>query len=163
MPRSIDIRLEPSLVELLITQCFTCKDFLIICNQSKIDTKFWILSGTWGFSTLHQTRFQCQVCLFWFCWWKNASKLSLNLQNRFRCSRYSLMLYCIPLITSLQSNYSLKWYFVMLFTWWLIVVWFSDQSSHQLHIGCGLTVVNYSQWQCTVNGCNQICITVFWL
>ena len=36
MPRSIDIRLEPSLVELLITQCFTCKDFLIICNQSKI-------------------------------------------------------------------------------------------------------------------------------
>ena len=103
-----------------------CKDFLIICNQSKIDTKFWILSGTWGFSTLHQTRFQCQVCLFWFCWWKNASKLSLNLQNRFRCSRYSLMLYCIPLITSLQSNYSLKWYFVMLFTWWLIVVWFSD-------------------------------------
>ena len=126
MPRSIDIRLEPSLVELLITQCFMCKDFLIICNQSKIDTKFWILSGTWGFSTLHQTRFQCQVCLFWFCWWKNASKLSLNLQNRFRCSRYSLMLYCIPLITSLQSNYSLKWYFVMLFTWWLIVVWFSD-------------------------------------
>ena len=40
MPRSIDIRLEPSLVELLITQCFTCKDFLIICNQSKLIQNF---------------------------------------------------------------------------------------------------------------------------